>query len=93
MGRLIDADSLKGCKIIQSYIGHDGDAYMRIIEPEEIPTADYNKEIIEVINDEMKEILSMQPDKDENEVTFNVKRQHWFAECKAIKNRIIMRLE
>lgn len=40
MGRLIDADALKGCKILQPYIGcHTGKAWIREIELDDIPTA------------------------------------------------------
>ena len=40
MGRLIDADELKGCKILQPYIGcATGKAWIREIELDDIPTA------------------------------------------------------
>lgn len=40
MGRLIDANVLQGCKIIQPYMGEMSfQAFVRIFEVDEIPTA------------------------------------------------------
>ena len=40
MGRLIEANTLKGCKIIQPYVGEISfHAFVRIFEVDEIPTA------------------------------------------------------
>lgn len=40
MGRLIEANTLKGCKIIQPYVGEISfQAFVRIFEVDEIPTA------------------------------------------------------
>lgn len=43
---------------------------------------------MEIIRNEMEEIRAMTPEKDENATTFKVKKQHWLAECKALKTRI-----
>ena len=47
------------------------------------------KEIaLDIIDDEIKKIRMMQPDEDENEISFEVRKMHYLAEAKAIKLRI-----
>lgn len=53
MGRLIDADALKGCKILQPYIGcHTGKAWIREIELDDIPTAYDVEEVVAELEEE-----------------------------------------
>lgn len=51
------------------------------------------KEIaLDIIDDEIKKIRMMQPDEDENEISFEVRKMHYLAEAKAIKLRIFNEL-
>ena len=51
------------------------------------------KEIaLDIIDDEIRQIKAMEPDDDENEITFKVRQSHYLAEAKAIKLRIFNEL-
>ena len=50
--RLIDADVLKGCKILQPYKGETDGAFIREIELEDIPTAYDVEKVLEQLNEE-----------------------------------------
>lgn len=45
-------------------------------------------DIKNIINEEIAEINDMQPENDENEITVEVMKMHYKAECKVIMNRI-----
>lgn len=50
--RLIDADALNGCKIIQPYKGEMVDrAFVRILEVDDIPTAYDPNKVVEQLED------------------------------------------
>ena len=48
--------------------------------------------VYQIIDDEIKEIKNMQPDKEENEITFKTRQLHYLSEAKAIKARLFMEL-
>jgi hypothetical protein len=48
--------------------------------------------VYKIINDEIEEVKNMTPDKDENEISFKVRQNHYLAELKAIKGRIFIEL-
>ena len=51
--RLIDADVLKGCKILQPYKGETDGAFIREIELEDIPTAYDVEKVVEQVHLEL----------------------------------------
>ncbi len=53
--RLIDADTLKGCKIIQPYKGEMKDqAFVRIFEIDDIPTAFDRNKVVQQLENKMQ---------------------------------------
>lgn len=47
------------------------------------------EKVIEIINHEMEEIRHMEQEDGENDISFNIRKQHYLAELKAIKHRMI----
>lgn len=50
------------------------------------------EKVLEIINDEMAEIRDMKQEDGENDISFDIRKQHYLAELKAIKNRIFTEL-
>ena len=48
------------------------------------------KSIKEILKDEMKEVKNMEPDEEEDGLSFTVRKQHYLAEIKAIQARIFI---
>lgn len=61
--RLIDADTLKGCKIIQPYKGEMKDqAFVRIFEIDDIPTAFDRNKVVQQLEDYLFEKYCVEGD-------------------------------
>lgn len=61
--RLIDADTLKGCKIIQPYNGKMEDqAFVRIFEIDDIPTAFDRNKVVQQLEDYLFEKYCVEGD-------------------------------
>lgn len=46
------------------------------------------KDVIKIIEEEIKEIKSMEPESWENETTFETRKNHYLAEAKVIRTKI-----
>ena len=49
--------------------------------------------VLEIINDEIANIQSQEPEEGENETSFLVRKQHYLTEAKTIKCRILEELD